>query len=150
MRMHLNPCPAIAGKDAPLATVLIMADTGHREVPCYAGRAILIHRVRRLRKLLADVPFWALKAANLREGDTCPWQYESRSTLAENLAPALLLDGCGESLGVGRTATPICTNEIDSPEARLQEESWYWLEEHAPRCPDQMHVHLLRDEDITT
>lgn len=38
--------------------------------------------------------------------------------------------------------------EIFGPEARLEQEARDGFDEYAARRPDEMHVHLLRDEDI--
>ncbi len=66
------------------------------------------------------------------------------STLAFRLGGSV-----GVTVRVGR-ASAFSTAEVSGPEGRLQEEAGDRLEEHPAGCPDEMHVHPLRDKDLPT
>ncbi|KAK7582899.1 hypothetical protein V3481_012195 [Fusarium oxysporum f. sp. vasinfectum] len=47
-----------------------------------------------------------------------------------------------------RAVTFWSATEILDPEARLKQEAWDGFNEDTACCPDEMHIHLLRDEDL--
>lgn len=75
-------------------------------------------------------------------------EQEAEQTLP-NASPALLGASLGIVLVAGAAAVP-SAREIFRPELRLKQEARDGLEEHPACCPDEMHIHTLRDDDLPT
>lgn len=58
--------------------------------------------------------------------------------------------GGGGGVGSLRAVTVLLTREIFGPKTWFKKKARDWFEKHPARCPHEVHIHLLRDEDIST